>query len=350
MSPRSVTIDGRRIAFDAPPYVVAEVSANHNGDIERALEIIEASHAAGADAIKLQTYTPDTMTLDVESEDFHIRGGLWDGYSLHQLYREAHTPYEWHETLFAKCRALGITVFSTPFDDSAVDLLEELGAPAYKIASFEATDLNLIARCARTKKPLVISTGMADLGEIQEAVETARNAGAEELILLHCISAYPAPARDANLKTIAHMAEAFDVVVGLSDHTLGTSVACAAVALGASFVEKHVTARRSDGGPDSAFSLEPDELRALVEGCRTSWEAVGHVTYAREPSETANLAFRRSLYFVRDLAPGEVITSDAVRAIRPGFGLPPKHLGKVVGRRARSSIRRGTRVTWEALD
>ncbi|UJR80419.1 pseudaminic acid synthase [Sandaracinus amylolyticus] len=347
---RAVTIAGRRISTQDPPYVVAELSANHNGDIGRAFEIMQAAKAAGADAVKLQTYTPDTMTIDAPQEEFQIRGGLWDGYSLYDLYKEAQTPWEWHAPLFAKGRELGLTVFSTPFDESAVDLLEELGAPAYKIASFEAIDLALIARCARTRKPMIISTGMANLGEIQEAVDTARSNGARELIVLHCISAYPAPATDANLRTIPHMADAFDVVTGLSDHTLGTTVAAAAVALGAAFIEKHVTMRRSDGGPDSAFSLEPAELGELVRGCRTAWEAVGNITYAREVSEEKNVAFRRSLYIVKDVRAGEAFTSENVRAIRPGYGLPPKYLPEVLGRTARRDLPRGTRLTWDALE
>lgn len=344
-----IDIGGRRVGPTEPPFVVAELSANHNGSLERAMEHVREARRRGADAIKLQTYTPETMTIDCAEADFSIHGGLWDGWKLHDLYMVAHTPWEWHEALFAEARRIGIVPFSTPFDDSAVDLLERLDAPAYKVASFELVDPRLLARVARTGRPVVLSTGMATLGEIAEAVETLTANGCRELALLHCVSAYPAPASAANLKTIAHMGEAFGVPVGLSDHTTGTAVACAAVALGACMVEKHFILDRRDGGPDSEFSIEPDELEGLVAGCRTAWEARGEVNYAREPAESANLAFRRSIYVVADVAEGEALTLENVKVIRPGHGLPPRELERVLGRRAARPLRRGSRLTWEAL-
>ncbi|WP_119417816.1 pseudaminic acid synthase [Desertibaculum subflavum] len=350
MGSREISIAGRRIADDAPPYLIAELSGNHNGDIERAFALMEAARRAGADAVKLQTYTADTITLDSDRPDFRIETGPWAGRRLYELYQEAHTPWEWHAPLFARGRELGITVFSTPFDPTAVRLLEELGAPAYKIASFEVIDLPLIECVARTGKPMIISTGMADLGEIGEAVAAARRAGAREIALLHCVSAYPAPPEDANLQTVAHLGEAFGVVPGLSDHTIGTAVSIAAVALGARVIEKHVTLRRADGGPDAAFSLEPEELVALVEGCRSAHAALGHVSYTRAASERGNVMFRRSLYAVEDIRAGETITARNVRSIRPGHGLAPKHLPALLGRTARGDIPRGTALSWALLD
>jgi pseudaminic acid synthase len=347
---RTMTIADRRIGAGEPPYIIAELSANHNGNLERAFAVMEAAKRAGADAVKLQTYTADTMTIDHSGPGFRIEGGLWHGRQLYELYQQAQTPWAWHEALFAKGRELGITVFSTPFDATAVDLLESLAAPVYKIASFEVVDIPLIRRVAATGKPIIMSTGIADLGEIAEAVAAARAAGCRELALLHCVSAYPAPAEDMNLRTIASLGDAFDVVVGLSDHTLGTAVSVAAVALGASLIEKHVTLDRAAGGPDSSFSLEPTELAQLVEHCRMANAAIGKVSYAREASENANLAFRRSIYVVKDMPEGAVLTPENVRVIRPGFGLAPRHLDAVLGKRARRTLARGTPLAWDAIE
>jgi N-acetylneuraminate synthase len=322
------------------------MSGNHNGDIKRALALMDAAKVAGADAVKLQTYTADTITIDHDGPEFRIEGGLWHGRRLYELYQEAHTPWEWHEALFAKGRELGMTVFSTPFDHTAVDFLESLGAPAYKIASFEAIDLPLIEKAASTGKPLIISTGMANREEIGEAVAAAAAVGNRQVILLHCVSAYPARPEETNLLTIRDMAERFGTAVGLSDHTPGTDVAVAAVAVGACVIEKHFTLRRADGGPDAAFSLEPDELKALCDGCRTAWAAIGKVSYERTEDEKGSLIFRRSLYVVRDMAAGEEFTAETIRSIRPGYGLAPKYLRNVLGRRATRAIARGTALDW----
>lgn len=327
-----IRIDGRVIGPEHPPYVIAELSANHNGRLEHALRIVDAAAEAGADAVKLQTYRPDTITLDSDGEDFRIHGGLWDGRTLYDLYREAHMPWEWHRPLFERARERGLTIFSSPFDRTAVDLLEQLAAPAYKIASFEAVDLPLIRYVAGTGKPMIISTGMADADEIQEAVSAARDAGCRELAVLHCVSGYPAPPSDYNLRTIPDMIERYGAVTGISDHTLDNTTAIAAVALGACIIEKHFTIARSDGGPDSAFSLEPPEMAALCAGARTAWQALGSIDYGRKSSEQGNAQFRRSLYFVKPMTAGAIVTEADVRSVRPGFGLAPKHLDRVIGR------------------
>ncbi|HYD70511.1 pseudaminic acid synthase [Azospirillum sp.] len=344
---KPVGLDGRPIGPGHPPFLVAELSGNHGGELARALALIDAAKAAGADAVKLQTYTADTLTLDHDGPGFLLEGGLWRGRTLHDLYREAHTPWDWHPALFAHARSLGLAVFSAPFDATAVDLLESLGAPAYKIASFELVDLGLIRRAAATGKPLILSTGLATLGEIDEAVAAARDGGADELILLHCVSGYPTPPEDANLATLPHLAAAFGVPAGLSDHTQGLAVPVAAVALGAALVEKHLCLSRADGGVDAAFSLEPGEFRAMAEACRAAWKAVGRVNYGVKPSEAGGRSYRRSLYAVADIAAGEAFTMANVRSIRPGFGLAPKHLPAVLARRAARAIKRGEPLCWE---
>lgn len=346
----SITIAGRRIACDTEPYIIAELSANHNGKLETALKLIEEAKRSGSDAVKLQTYTADTITLNCDSEDFQIHGGLWDGKNLYQLYQEAHMPWEWHAPLFEYARKLGITIFSSPFDNTAVDLLEDLNAPAYKIASFEAVDLPLIKYAASTGKPMIISTGMADADEIQEAIEAAREGGCKELAILHCVSGYPAPAEDYNLRTIPDMINRFGLVTGLSDHTLDNTTAIASVVLGASIIEKHFTLNRNGGGPDDSFSLEPGELTALCRDSKTAWVALGNIDYGRKSSEQGNVKFRRSLYFVKDLKAGDIITADAVRSVRPGFGLAPKFIDKIIGKKLNRDIDRFTPVTTEVLE
>lgn len=349
MSDEIITIDGREIGLNRAPYVIAEISANHNGRLDTAMKIIEAAQKAGADAVKLQTYTPDTITLNSDKSDFQIDDGLWAGHTLYELYEWAHTPWEWHKTLFEHARKLGITIFSSPFDTSAVDLLEDLNAPAYKIASFEAVDLPLIKHVANTGKPMIISTGMANAEEIQEAVGAARDGGCKELALLHCVSGYPAPPEDYNLETLRDMQHRFGLVTGLSDHTLDNTTAIASVALGAAVIEKHVTLDRRGGGPDDSFSLEPKELAALCQGTRTAWKSLGKVDYGRKASEQGNIKFRRSLYFVKDLKAGDVITADDVRSVRPGYGLPPKYSAIIVGRKVRCAVTRGTPLSWDLL-
>jgi pseudaminic acid synthase len=346
----SITIAGRRIAIDQPPYIIAEMSANHNGSIENAFKIIEAAKQSGADAVKLQTYRPDTITLNCDSEDFRIHGGLWDGRTLYELYEEAHMPWDWHAPLFEHARKQGITIFSSPFDNTAVDLLEDLNAPAYKIASFEAVDLPLIKYVASTGKPMIISTGMADAEEIQEAITAAREGGCKELAILHCVSGYPAPAEDYNLRTIPDLIQRFGLVTGLSDHTLDNTTAITSVAMGASIIEKHFTLNRSGGGPDDSFSLEPAELAALCKDSKTAWAALGKVDYGRKSSEQGNVKFRRSLYFVKNLKAGDVITADAVRSVRPGFGLAPKYLSKIIGKVMQKDVECNSPVCFDLID
>lgn len=344
-----IQISGRSIGRSFPPYVICELSANHNGNMETAMRMVEAAKATGADAIKLQTYRPDTITLNSDGEDFQIKGGLWDGRSLYDLYEEAHTPWEWHKPLFDYARKLDITMFSSPFDPTAVDLLEDLNAPAYKIASFEAIDLALIRTVAATKKPMIISTGMADDTEIAEAIAAARDGGCTELAILHCVSSYPAPPQDYNLRTIPDMIERFGLVTGLSDHTLDNTTAITSVALGASIIEKHFTLDRTGGGPDDSFSLEPEGFKNLCQGARTAWEAMGVIDYGRKSSEIGNVAFRRSLYFVKDLKAGHIITPGDIRSVRPGFGLAPKHIDSLTGRTLAKGVSFATACHWDAF-
>jgi N-acetylneuraminate synthase len=345
----NITILDRKIGPCFPPYVIAEISANHNGRLDSALRLIEEAKIAGADAVKIQTYRPDTITLNSQKPDFQITNGLWAGRSLYQLYEWAHTPWSWHPILFEHARKVGITIFSSPFDSSAVDLLEELGAPAYKIASFEVVDLPLIRYVAKTGKPIIISTGMSDASEIQDAIIAAREVGCKELAILRCVSGYPAPASDYNLHTITDMRQRFGLVTGLSDHTPDNTVAIASVALGASIIEKHFTLNRAGGGPDDSFSLEHEELRDLCLKTRTAWEAMGSVNYARKSSETSNVKFRRSLYFVKPMKAGEIIPPDAIRSVRPGFGLAPKHFEGVVGRVLKTDVDFGMPVSWDVI-
>jgi len=344
-----ISIDGRNIGPDFAPYIIAELSANHNGDINRAFQIMEEAKKSGADAIKLQSYTHETITMDCDSEEFQIHGGLWDGQTLYNLYKGAHMPWEWHKPLFEKAKELGITIFSSPFDFTAVDLLESLDAPAYKIASFEVIDLPLIKRVAQTGKPMIISTGMANKEEIAEAIKTARDNGCEELVVLHCVSGYPAPADQYNLKTIADIAECFGVLSGLSDHTIDNATAVASVTLGACLIEKHVTMDRSGGGADDSFSLEPHELTALCKDTKTAWQAIGQVNYERTEAEKGNVKFRRSLYVVNDIKAGEEFTAVNVRSIRPGFGIPPKYYDSIIGKKAVKAILKGSPLKFELI-
>lgn len=345
-----VTIDGRKISQNHPPYIIAELSANHNGELQKALNTITAAKALGADAIKLQTYTADTMTIDCNTEQFRINGGLWDGYKLYDLYKWAQTPFEWHRTMFEHAKKVGITAFSTPFDETAVDLLEDLNAPAYKVASFEATDIPLIKYIASTKKPMIVSTGMANLEEIEEAVSAAREGGCKDLMLLHCISSYPAPAEQSNLLTIPDMRERFGVMVGLSDHTLTNIASITSIALGSPIIEKHFILDRNDKGPDSAFSIEPPQLEALCKDTKEAWLSLGKAGYERKPAEYENVKFRRSIYFVKSLKSGDIITRDNIRRIRPGFGLQPKYYNKLLGKKVTQDIEPGTAVTWDLID
>lgn len=344
-----ITIADQKIGQGHPPYIIAEMSANHNGDINRAFKIIEEAHKAGADAVKLQTYTPDTITIDCGSEEFQINEGLWKGQTLYDLYKGAYMPWDWHKPLFEKAGQLGITIFSSPFDNTAVDLLEDLNAPAYKIASFEAIDIPLIKYVASTGKPMIISTGMADCDEIHEAIQAATSSGCRDLAILHCVSGYPARADEYNLKVIPDMIDRFGKVTGLSDHTVENITAIASIALGASIIEKHITLDRNGGGADDSFSLEPSDLSSLCQSARIAWGALGGVDYGVKSSEKGNIKFRRSLYFVKELKAGEVITSDAIKSIRPGFGLAPRNLDEIIGKKLLIDSAKNTAVTWEHI-
>lgn len=347
---KTIHIAGRSIGPESPPYVIAEISANHNGRMETAIRLIDEAHQAGASAVKLQTYKPDTITLDSDAEEFRIQGGLWDGRTLYDLYQEAHMPWDWHKPLFEHAHKTGITIFSSPFDRTAVDLLEDLNAPAYKIASFEAVDLPLIRYVAGTGKPMIISTGLADAEEIAEAIDAAKGAGCSQLAILHCVSGYPAPAGDYNLQTIPDMMRRFGVVTGLSDHTLDNATAIASVALGAAVIEKHFTLDRTGGGPDDSFSMEPRDLQDLCRSVRIAWEALGGVDYSRKSSEASNVKFRRSLYFVKDLKAGDLVTEDAVRSVRPGYGVPPKYWSNLIGRHIGRDAAQNTPVLMSDLE
>jgi N-acetylneuraminate synthase len=344
-----IEIGGRKVGAGHEPFVICELSGNHNGSLDRALSMIDAAAATGCDAIKIQTYTADTITMDVDAPAFRITGGLWDGRSLYELYQEAQTPYEWHAALFERARKLGVMLFSSPFDETAVDLLADLDAPAFKIASFEAVDLPLIRYAAAKGKPLIISTGMANLAEIEAARDAAMSAGAPGVVLLHCVSSYPAPMEDANVRTVADMARRFGCPVGLSDHTRGTAASVAATALGASVIEKHFTLARADGGPDADFSLEPDEFAALVADCKNAWRALGRAQYDLVGSEKGNVQFRRSLYVAADVKAGETLSRANVRSIRPGDGLPPAELDAVLGRPAARDLKRGEPLAWSMV-
>jgi N-acetylneuraminate synthase len=350
MMKKIIEINGRKIGSGYPPYIIAEVSANHNGSISTALETIRVAKECGADAVKIQTYTADTMTINCDAEDFQIKGGLWGGNNLYQLYKQAETPFEWHRELFEYARTLDITIFSTPFDETAVDLLESLDVPAYKIASFEATDLPLISYVALKKRPIIISTGMCDESEIKQAVEVASSAGNQELMLLHCISSYPAPIEHTNLLQMLNLARTFDTIPGLSDHTLGTTVSVAAVAIGACIIEKHFTLSRDLGGPDSDFSLEPAEFKSLCEDSYNAWLALGKSGFERNKFEVANKQYRRSIYFISDIKKGQIVTNDHIRRIRPGFGLSPKHYHALLGKKVNQDIKRGTPTSWDLFD
>lgn len=346
-----IIINNRKIGAGVQPFIIAEMSGNHNQSLDRALEIVEAVAKSGAHALKIQTYTPDTMTLDIDEREFHISdpNSLWAGTSLYELYGQAYTPWEWHKPIFERARELGIIAFSTPFDDTAVDLLESLDVPCYKIASFENTDLPLIRRVAATGKPMIISTGMASIAELDDTVRAAREAGCREVILLKCTSTYPATANNTNIMTIPNMRELFGCEVGLSDHTMGLGVSVASVALGATVIEKHFTLDRSAGGVDSTFSMEPDEMAMLVAETERAWQALGQVSYGPTEAEKKSIVFRRSLYVVKDLKAGDLLTKDNVRAIRPGLGLPAKYLEIVLGKAASRNMMRGTALTWDSV-
>ncbi|MEM7215448.1 MAG: pseudaminic acid synthase [Pseudomonadota bacterium] len=335
-------LDGKKVGAGCKPYIIAEVSANHNGSIEKAMEIMTSAAENGADAVKLQTYTADTITIKSDRPEFRIKGGLWDGYQLWDLYDWAHTPFEWHAELFAHAKSLGITCFSSPFDDTAVDLLESLDAPLYKIASFEMTDIPLVEKVASTGKPMIMSTGLATLEEIRKSLDAARNAGSGDIVLLHCISGYPTPLEEANLKLMLELRDTFDVLVGLSDHTLSNTAAISAVALGACMIEKHFTLDRSDGGADAEFSMEPPQLKALCEDARGAWEALGDGKRLAPSVQDDNRVFRRSVYTVADIKKGDLFTRENIRCIRPGLGLAPERFKDLLGKPAAADIDYGT--------
>lgn len=344
-------IDDIKVGINSPPFIVAEMSGNHNQSLEKALKIVEAAAKTGVDAIKLQTYTADTITLDVGTKEFFIDeiDNLWRGKSLYELYQEAHTPWEWHKAIFDKCKELGLIAFSTPFDESAVDFLESLDVPCYKIASFESTHLPLIKKVAKTGKPMIISTGMASIAELDETVRTAREAGCNDLILLKCTSSYPASPKDSNLLTIPHMRDLFNCQIGLSDHTSGTGVAVASVALGATFIEKHFTLSRAEGGVDAAFSMEPEEMKSLVVETKRAWEALGKIHYGPTKNEENSLKFRRSLYVAEDMKAGDIFTEKNLRVVRPGYGLAPRYYEVILGRKVNRDVEKGTAVSWDML-
>lgn len=351
MSIKPIHIKGYAVGKDNPPFVIAEMSGNHNRSLDRALRIVEAAAAAGVHAIKLQTYTADTMTLDLNEREFFIDdpASLWHGRSLYELYQEAHTPWEWHEPIFKRAHELGLIAFSTPFDETAVDFLEKLQVPCYKISSFENTDIPLIRKVAATGKPIIISTGMATIAELDEAVRTAREAGAREIVLLKCTSTYPASPKNANIRTIPHMKELFDCEVGISDHTLGIGTAICSVALGATVIEKHFTLNRKEGGVDSAFSMEPDEMKFLVQETKRAWQSLGKIKYGAEENEINSLIYKRSLHVVQDITKGEIITKQNIRAIRPGTGISSKYLDIFVGKIATKDLKYGTPISWDIL-
>jgi pseudaminic acid synthase len=348
---REFEVMGRKIGPNQPPFIIAEMSGNHNQSLERALEIVEAAAKAGAHALKIQTYTADTMTLNLDNKDFKIEDpeSLWKGNTLYQLYQQAYTPWEWHKPIFDRARELGMIPFSTPFDETAVDFLEELDVPMYKIASFENNDIPLIKKVASTGKPMIISTGMATVAELDETVRVAREAGCKDLILLKCTSTYPASPENTNILTIPHMRELFNCQVGLSDHTMGVGVAVASVALGATVIEKHFTLSRADGGVDSAFSMEPEEMKALVIETERAWQALGEVKYGPTEKEKASLKFRRSIYAAKDIKAGDIFTKENIRVIRPGYGLEPKYYDLILGKTVKKDVKKGTPLSWDIL-